>query len=196
MKRFQVRKVAVLGAGVMGAQIAAHLVNVRVPVVLFDLAAKDGPKNAVVTRAIDNLKKLRPAPLALADEAARIEAANYDEHLDKLRDCDLVIEAIVENLDEKRKTFANLDEAVKKSALFASNTSSLTITEIAMSTRRPDQFVGLHFFNPVPRMKLVEVVRTLLTADEALEGATPSCAPWARSRSPAATTRASSSTAC
>ena len=101
MSRFQVKKVAVLGAGVMGAQIAAHLVNVRVPVVLFDLPAKEGPKNGIVTRAIEGLKKLKPAPLGVADDAALIEQANYEEHLAQLGDCDLVIEAIAERMDWK-----------------------------------------------------------------------------------------------
>jgi 3-hydroxyacyl-CoA dehydrogenase len=81
MSRFQVKKVAVLGAGVMGAQIAAHLVNVKVPVVLFDLPAKEGPKNGIVTKAIDNLKKLKPAPLGVADDAVLIQQANYEEHM-------------------------------------------------------------------------------------------------------------------
>jgi 3-hydroxyacyl-CoA dehydrogenase len=84
MSRFQVKKVAVLGAGVMGAQIAAHLVNVRVPVVLFDLPAKEGPKNGIVMRAIDNLKKLKPAPLADVADAGLIEQANYETDLAKL----------------------------------------------------------------------------------------------------------------
>src|SRR3954452_414528 len=92
VSRCQVKKVAVLGAGVMGAQIAAHLVNVKVPVVLFDLPAKEGPKNGVVTRAVEGLKKLRPAPLGVADDAALIQQANYEEHLELLRECDLVIE--------------------------------------------------------------------------------------------------------
>ncbi len=76
MTKFQVKKVAVLGAGVMGAQIAAHLVNVGVPVVLFDLPAKEGPKNGIVTRAVEGLKKLKPAPLAVADDAVLIQQAN------------------------------------------------------------------------------------------------------------------------
>ena len=84
MSRFQVRKVAVLGAGVMGAQIAAHLVNVKVPVVLFDLPAKEGPKSGIALKAIDNLKKLKPAPLGVPEDAARIQPANYEEHLDLL----------------------------------------------------------------------------------------------------------------
>jgi 3-hydroxybutyryl-CoA dehydrogenase len=86
---------------------------------------------------------------------------------DELADCDLVVEAIVENLDEKKRTYAALDKVAKPGAIFASNTSSLTVTQLAMSTSRPERFVGLHFFNPVPVMKLVEVVRTLLT-DEAV----------------------------
>ena len=85
MTRFNVKKVAVLGAGVMGAQIAAHLVNCRVPVVLFDLPAKEGDKNGIVKRAIDNLKKLKPAPLGVAEDAAQIEVANYDDDLAKLK---------------------------------------------------------------------------------------------------------------
>ena len=84
-QRFNVRKVAVLGAGVMGAQIAAHLVNVKVPVILFDLPAKEGPKNGIVTKAIEGLKKLKPAPLGVPEDAALIEQANYEEHLDTAR---------------------------------------------------------------------------------------------------------------
>ncbi len=101
MNRFNVRKVAVLGAGVMGAQIAAHLVNVKVPVVLFDLPAKEGPKNGIVAKAVEGLKKLKPAPLGVPEDAALIGQANYEEHLDQLKDCDLIIEAIAERMDWK-----------------------------------------------------------------------------------------------
>ena len=85
--------------------------------------------------------------------------------LKDLADCDIVIEAIIENPQVKKETYAAIDSMVKKDAIFASNTSSLTITELSMATSRPKQFVGLHFFNPVPLMKLVEVVRTILTTD-------------------------------
>jgi 3-hydroxybutyryl-CoA dehydrogenase len=86
--------------------------------------------------------------------------------VDVLEDCDLVIEAIVENLDEKRRTYAALEPIVGAHTIFASNTSSLCITELAAATKRPDRFGGLHFFNPVPLMKLVEVIRALTTSDE------------------------------
>jgi 3-hydroxybutyryl-CoA dehydrogenase len=118
--------------------------------------------------------------LGKAVEKGKLDAAARDQAVSRLSgtvdlaalaDCDIVVEAIVENLDEKRKTFSALDEVVKKDAIFASNTSSLTITQMAMFTQRPDQFVGLHFFNPVPVMKLVEVVRTLLTSDATFDRA-------------------------
>jgi 3-hydroxybutyryl-CoA dehydrogenase len=86
-------------------------------------------------------------------------------------DCDIVVEAIIENIDEKKKMFSALDGIVKKDAIFASNTSSISITEVAAATKRPEKFVGLHFFNPVPLMKLVEVVRTIATSDQAFESA-------------------------
>src|SRR3954466_13796292 len=98
MSNFIVKKVPVLGAGVMGAQIAAHCVNARVPVVLFDLPAKVGPKNGIVLRALENLKKLSPAPLGDKDQASLIQAANYEDHLDLLKGCDLIIEAIAERM--------------------------------------------------------------------------------------------------
>ncbi|MDH3209429.1 MAG: 3-hydroxyacyl-CoA dehydrogenase NAD-binding domain-containing protein, partial [Burkholderiaceae bacterium] len=101
MNRFNVRKVAVLGAGVMGAQIAAHLVNVNVPVVLFDLPATEGAKNKIVTTAVEGLKKLKPAALGVPEGASAIQPANYEEHMAWLGECDLIIEAIAERMDWK-----------------------------------------------------------------------------------------------
>lgn len=108
MSRFNVKKVAVLGAGVMGAQIAAHLVNVKVPVILFDLPAKEGPKSGIAERAIANLKKLKPSPIGVAEDADLIQAANYEEHLKLLKQCDLVIEAIAERMDWKLDLYTKI----------------------------------------------------------------------------------------
>ena len=130
MSRFQVRKVAVLGAGVMGAQIAAHLVNVGVPVMLYDLPAKEGLKNGIVTKAIEGLKKLKPAPLGVPEDAALIEAANYEEHLDKLKDCDLIIEAIAERMDWKLDLYKRIAPAVAPHAIVAVSYTHLTLPTI------------------------------------------------------------------
>ncbi|MFN5157136.1 MAG: 3-hydroxyacyl-CoA dehydrogenase/enoyl-CoA hydratase family protein [Betaproteobacteria bacterium] len=171
MNRFPVRKVAVLGAGVMGAQIAAHLVNCRVPVVLFDLPAKEGPKSAIAQKAIENLKKIKPAPLGLADEAALIQPANYEEHLALLGECDLVVEAIAERMDWKLELYAKIAAHVAPHSLLASNTSGLSITklsEVLPEAIRP-RFCGIHFFNPPRYMALVELIDTPATRPEVLD---------------------------
>src|SRR3954453_5597490 len=130
-KRFLVKKVAVLGAGVMGAQIAAHLVNVRVPVILFDLPAREGSKNGIVTKAVENLKKLKPAPPGVAEDSVFIEQANYEEHLDRLLECDLVIEAIAERMDWKLDLYTKVAPKIAPHAIVASNTSGLSITKLS-----------------------------------------------------------------
>ncbi|MDE1948276.1 MAG: 3-hydroxyacyl-CoA dehydrogenase/enoyl-CoA hydratase family protein [Burkholderiales bacterium] len=171
MSRFQVRKVAVLGAGVMGAQIAAHLVNVNVPVVLFDLPAREGPKNGIVTKAVEGLKKLKPAPLALPELAGRISQANYEEHLELLRECDLVIEAIAERMDWKLELYQRVARAIAPHAIVASNTSGLSITRLSQAlpeSIRP-RFCGIHFFNPPRYMALVELIATPQTEGPVLD---------------------------
>src|SRR5215212_8597592 len=171
MNRFQVRKVAVLGAGVMGAQIAAHLVNVKVPVVLFDLPAKEGPKNGVVAKAVEGLKKLKPAPLGVPEDAALIEQANYEEHLDKLRECDLVIEAIAERMDWKLDLYTKVAPALAPHAIVASNTSGLSITKLSevLPEEIKSRFCGIHFFNPPRYMALVELIATPTTDPKILD---------------------------
>lgn len=169
--RFGVKKVAVLGAGVMGAQIAAHLVNVKVPVVLFDLPAKEGPKNGIVTKAIDNLKKLKPSPLGVAEDAVLIQAANYEEHMALLGECDLVIEAIAERMDWKLDLYKKIAPHVAKHAIVASNTSGLSITKLseALPESIKPRFCGIHFFNPPRYMVLVELIATPTTRPEILD---------------------------
>lgn len=171
MNRFNVRKVAVLGAGVMGAQIAAHLVNVKVPVVLFDLPAKEGPKNGIVTRAVENLKKLKPSPLGVARDADLIGQANYEEHMDQLRDCDLIIEAIAERMDWKLDLYRKIAPFVAEHAIVASNTSGLSITKLseALPEAIKPRFCGIHFFNPPRYMTLVELIATPTTQPQILD---------------------------
>jgi len=171
VSNFLVRKVAVLGAGVMGAQIAAHCINARIPVVLFDLPAKEGDKNGIVQRAIAGLKKLSPAPLADPDDAALITAANYDDDLEALRGCDLVIEAIAERLDWKHGLYAKVAPYIGAKAIFASNTSGLSITALSegFSAELGARFCGVHFFNPPRYMHLVELIPTAATRPEILD---------------------------
>jgi len=160
-----IKTVGVLGCGLMGAGIA-------------QVSAAAGYKTIV--REIDDIalkKGLGGIRKFLEDGVAKgkVTADARDTTLgnlsgtttfDALKECDLIVEAIVENLDQKRQTYATLETLVKRDTIFVSNTSSLCVTELAAATRRPDRFGGLHFFNPVPLMKLVEVIRALTTSDE------------------------------
>ena len=170
MSNFIVKKVAVLGAGVMGAQIAAHCINARVPVVLFDLPAKEGPKNGIVLRAIENLKKLSPAPLGNKDDAALIQVANYEDDLALLQGCDLIIEAIAERMDWKHDLYKKVAPHIGADTIFASNTSGLSITALSegFDADLKARFCGVHFFNPPRYMHLVELIPTKSTQPEIL----------------------------
>jgi 3-hydroxyacyl-CoA dehydrogenase len=171
MSKFQVKKVAVLGAGVMGAQIAAHLVNCKVPVILFDLPAKEGAKNGIVTKAIEGLKKLKPAPLGVPEDAALIQAANYEAHMELLTGCDLIIEAIAERMDWKTDLYHKIAPFIAEGAIVASNTSGLSITKLseALPEAIKPRFCGIHFFNPPRYMYLVELINTPTTQPQILD---------------------------
>jgi len=167
-----VRRAAVLGAGVMGAQIAAHLTNAGVETVLFDLAAKEGPADGVVLKAIAQLGKLSPAPLAEAALAEAIIPANYDTGLERLASCDLIIEAIAERLDWKQDLYRRIAPHVAGHAVLASNTSGLGINALAdvlPEALRP-RFCGVHFFNPPRYMHLAELIPARTTEAAVLEG--------------------------
>ena len=171
MSRVTVKQVAVLGAGVMGAQIAAHLVNCQVPVILFDLASAEGDPSCIATRAVANLKKLKPSPLGVAADADLIQPANYDQHLERLRGCDLIIEAIAERMDWKRDLYQKIAPFVADHALLASNTSGLSIGDLSAAlpeALRP-RFCGIHFFNPPRYMPLVELIATPATQAQVLD---------------------------
>jgi 3-hydroxyacyl-CoA dehydrogenase len=155
-----IRQAAVLGAGVMGAQIAAHLANAGVRVVLFDLPAKEGDASAIARKGVAGLAKLEPAPLGVPELAASIAVANYASDLARLGECDLVIEAIAERLDWKRDLYARIGPFVAPHAIVASNTSGLSIgalDEALPAALRP-RFCGIHFFNPPRYMHLVEMI--------------------------------------
>ncbi|QIG98279.1 MULTISPECIES: 3-hydroxyacyl-CoA dehydrogenase/enoyl-CoA hydratase family protein [unclassified Bradyrhizobium] len=167
----QVRNVAVLGAGVMGAQIAAHLVNANIPVVLFDLAAKDGDPSGVAKKAIENLRKLSPPPAAVKDRLGYIEPANYDEHLAKLGECDLVIEAIAERMDWKLDLYKRIAPYVTSNVVIASNTSGLSIEEMGkgLPENLRSRFCGVHFFNPPRYMTLIEIIPVAATSPDLVD---------------------------
>jgi len=189
----RIRKVAVLGAGVMGAQIAAHLVNANVETLLFELPAKEGSPhpsplpegegsialspsggkldrgqsvaplvslNGNVNKALAGLKKLDPAPLASPAKADYIRPANYAQDLEKLRECDLIIEAIAERIDWKSDLYRKVAPFVHEHAIFASNTSGLSINTLAKAfpENLRHRFCGIHFFNPPRYMHLVELI--------------------------------------
>jgi 3-hydroxybutyryl-CoA dehydrogenase len=160
----------VLGCGLMGSGIVEVAARAGYPTVVREVSEE------LLEKGIGRIRK----SLDRAVDKGKMEAAARDTalgaihgtvKLDELEECDLVVEAIVENLDEKKQTYQALAGVLQESAIMASNTSSLTITELAMASDRPDRFLGLHFFNPVPVMKLVEVVRTLITSDDAFDGA-------------------------
>jgi len=178
-----VSKAAVLGAGTMGAGIAAHLANAGIPTLLLDIAPNEltpdeekkgltleSPqvRNRIVNSLFEAAKKLKPEPFLLADNAKLIKLGNFADDLAKIKDCDLVIEAVVENLEIKHKLFAEVEKHRKPGGVIATNTSGIPIDAIAepFSDDFKQHFVGVHFFNPPRYMKLVEVIPGKQTSGE------------------------------
>ncbi len=168
---FFIKKVAVLGAGVMGAQIAAHCVNAGIETLLFDLPAKDGAANALVDKAINNLSKLKPAPLATPSIAQLLHARNYEHNLAELTSCDLVIEAIAERLDWKEDLYKKISPYLAPHAILVSNTSGLSINELSkvLPEQHHEHFCGVHFFNPPRYMHLAELIPAHATSPQLLD---------------------------
>jgi len=164
-----IKKVGVLGCGLMGSGIAQVSATAGFQVTVLEAEQKFLDKGfAGIEKSLAKFAEkgnLKESPDAVR---GRLKGTLKKEDL---ADCDIVVEAIIENLQEKRKMYAALDPIVKKDAIFASNTSSISVTEMMTATKRPERFVGLHFFNPVPLMKLVEVVRTIATANDVYEAA-------------------------
>jgi 3-hydroxybutyryl-CoA dehydrogenase len=163
-----IEKVGVVGCGLMGSGIAQVAAQAGFPVIVREVSAP------LVEKGLKSIEK----NLGRLVEKGTLTASDRDQvrgrlrgttNLDDLKECDLIVEAIIEQLPAKRELWSSLDAVCPKSAIFASNTSSLSITEMATFTRRPDRFLGLHFFNPVPVMKLVEVIRTIATDPKVFE---------------------------
>jgi 3-hydroxybutyryl-CoA dehydrogenase len=160
-----IRKVGVLGAGLMGSGIAEVCARSRYDTVVREVSEELLKKG--LSRVENSLSRaVEKGKVTAADAEAARRRISGTTRLEDVSGCDLIVEAIVENLELKKETYRELDRLCPPSAIFCSNTSSLTITELSAVTSRPDRFAGLHFFNPVPVMKLVEVVRTITTSEE------------------------------
>jgi len=165
----EIKKVGVLGCGLMGSGIAQVAATAGFEVTVLEVEQKYLDKGfAGIEKSLARFAE--KGTITETPEAVRARLKGTTNQKD-LANCDIVIEAVVENVNEKKRMYAALDGIVKKDAIFASNTSSISITELLTSTKRPERFIGLHFFNPVPLMKLVEVVRTIATADEVYDTA-------------------------
>jgi 3-hydroxybutyryl-CoA dehydrogenase len=163
-----ITKVGILGCGQMGAGIAEVCVKAGFRVMVKEVEREFLDRG--LARVRSSLERSRDRDKLTSQECdAALERLSGTLDVADLADCDLVIEAIVEDLAVKQRALAEVDEVLPAAAILATNTSSLTVTELAMSTSRPDRFVGLHFFNPVPVMRLVEVIRTLMVQDDIVD---------------------------
>lgn len=163
-----IQKVGVVGCGLMGSGIAQVCAQAGYDTVVREISDELVEKGLGRIRGFLD-KAVERGKATQDDVAGVLERLSGTTALGDLADCDLVIEAVTEDIEVKRQTYVALDEACKESTIFASNTSSLSITEMAVLTSRPDRFIGLHFFSPVPIMKLVEVIHTLLTDQAVVE---------------------------
>jgi 3-hydroxybutyryl-CoA dehydrogenase len=165
----EIRKVGVLGCGLMGSGIAQVAATAGFEVTILEVEQKYLDKGfAAIEKSLAKFSE--KGNLKEPVEAIRSRLKGTTNKQD-LADRDIIVEAIIENVEEKKKMYASIDGIIKKDAILASNTSSISITELLTSTKRPERFVGLHFFNPVPLMKLVEVVRTIATSAEVYDSA-------------------------
>jgi 3-hydroxybutyryl-CoA dehydrogenase len=166
----EIRKVGVVGCGLMGSGIAEVCARSGYSVVVSEINQELLDKGiAALKSSLD--KAVSKGKLAEQDRKATLGRLQGTTKMEDFKDCDLAIEAVIENLEEKRKVFASLDRVCPPHAILASNTSCLSILEMAMATRRPTQVIGMHFFQPVPVMRMVEIVRSILSSEEAIEAA-------------------------
>jgi 3-hydroxybutyryl-CoA dehydrogenase len=165
----EIKKVGVLGCGLMGSGIAQVSATAGCDVTVLEVEQKFLDKGfAGIEKSL--AKFAEKGALKEKPEAVRARLKGTTNKKD-LAHCDIVIEAIIENVADKKQMFASLDPIVKKDAIFATNTSSISVTELLSATKRPERVIGMHFFNPVPLMKLVEVVKTIATAPDVYDAA-------------------------
>src|SRR5207302_2699499 len=170
----EIRKVGVLGCGLMGSGIAQVSASAGFDTTVLEVEQKYLDRGfSGIEKSLSKFAERPPEKGGItqqqkAETLARLKGTTRREDL---AECDLIIEAIIENVPTKKEMYAALDGIVKKDAIFASNTSSISITELMTATKRPERFIGLPFFNPVPLMKLVEVVRTIATVGDVYETA-------------------------
>ncbi len=170
-RAYSIGKVAVLGAGTMGARIAAHIANAGLPVLLLDLAQSGTARNSLATAALAHLRTGKPAAFASTDAAALVSLGNFEDDLERLRTCDWVIEAVAENLEIKRALLAKVASYLHRDAILTTNTSGLPVAKIAEQLP-PDlrrRWFGTHFFNPPRYMRLLEIIPTPEADREAIE---------------------------
>ncbi|HLU42854.1 MAG TPA: 3-hydroxyacyl-CoA dehydrogenase NAD-binding domain-containing protein, partial [Microthrixaceae bacterium] len=165
-----IERLGIVGSGIMGSGIAEVAARAGITVVLRS-RKQDTADGMVAALGASLAKQVDRGRLDEAEATAVRERVSATADLDALADCDMVIESVVEDLDVKKQLFADLDRIVKDGAILASNTSTLPVIEMAVQTGRPEQVCGVHFFNPAPAMKLVEIVRTLASSDDTVAAA-------------------------
>jgi len=166
----EIKKIGVVGCGIMGSGIAQLCAQSGCPTMVSELNSELLNKGmAAIRSSLDS--GIRKGKVSEEVKQATLDHLHGTTNLEDFGDCDLVIEAAIENLEEKKRVFTALDRVCPQHAILASNTSCLSILDMAMVTKRPAQVIGMHFFNPVPIMRLVEIVRTILSSDEAIDAA-------------------------
>lgn len=170
-KSYNIWRVAVLGAGTMGARIAAHVANAGLPVLLLDMVPESGDRNRLATQALESLKSAKPAAFADPSFAAHIRPGNFDDDMGKLKECDWIIEAVAENLDIKRALLSKVVPHLRPDAILTTNTSGLPVSKIAeeLPADVKRRWFGTHFFNPPRYMRLFELIATPETDAEAIQ---------------------------
>jgi 3-hydroxyacyl-CoA dehydrogenase len=169
----RIRKLGIVGAGTMGAGIAALAASAGIPVVLLDVAGKDGDRNGPARGGVERMKKSKPAAFMDVDRASAIEIGNLDDDLGKLSDCDLVVEAIIEQLEPKQALFEKLEQLLRERTIVASNTSGIPMRLLVQGRGASwrSRFLGMHFFNPPRYLHLLEIIPTAETSSETIEAA-------------------------